>query len=331
MTAGYNVEGLRAWKQTAVGRTYYLYADGVIPICELDTNGNVVATNTFGEGGLLARHTIASFFYAFDPQGSASHRLDSNGNTLSTSIFDASGARVTNDTGGDPFAYFGGQFGYCTDVETGMQILGQRYYDTSVGRFLNRDPIGYEGGINIYNYTRNQFGNHSDPTGLDDIIEIPSSTFGYPFDHRYIHLQRPCNGFTDVGYWPSGNNIPGQHNIVITPDPDAGHGYPVVSNPANNFDVALCACILATVPGLGSGPGLTPILPLPGHGNDSNYPGHIYACGEWSRDMWNCARRRLGMAPIPSPKPGNPRGGQGGSSGSSSGSSHGSRSRRSSK
>lgn len=36
---------------------------------------------------------------------------------------------------------FGGQFGYYTDVETGLLCLTHRYYDPGTGRFINRDPI----------------------------------------------------------------------------------------------------------------------------------------------------------------------------------------------
>jgi RHS repeat-associated protein len=45
-----------------------------------------------------------------------------------------------------------GQWGNYTDPETGLLCLGQRYYDPGTGRFLNRDPIGYAGGINLYGY-----------------------------------------------------------------------------------------------------------------------------------------------------------------------------------
>jgi len=44
---------------------------------------------------------------------------------------------------------FGGQFGYYRDY-TDRTLLGHRYYDSFTGRFLNRDPIGYKGGINPY-------------------------------------------------------------------------------------------------------------------------------------------------------------------------------------
>jgi RHS repeat-associated protein len=308
MTAGYLEDGRRAWKTNSAGTTYFLYADGVIPICELDSAGNVTAVNSQWNRGLLARHTAAgTSVYAFDAQGSAANRLDQSGNELSASTFDAFGSRVTTDTSADPYGGFGGMYGYRTDFESGLEVLGERYYDCSKGRFLTRDPIGYEGGVNVYNYTANRVGVHSDPTGLDDIIELPPGTWGLPFDHRYIHLQTPCNGFTDVGYWPNGAGIPNCHIVVIVPDPRVGTGgYPVISDPTNNFDAALCACIKASVPGLGIGPGLTPMLPLPGHANDG-IPGFGgYFCSEWARDMWNCARRRLGRGPIPSPKPGRP-------------------------
>jgi len=52
LTAGYNGDGLRAWKQNASGRTYFLY-DGIVPVVELDSGGSVTATNTFGASGLV--------------------------------------------------------------------------------------------------------------------------------------------------------------------------------------------------------------------------------------------------------------------------------------
>ena len=44
MTAGYNGDGLRAWKNTASGRTYFVY-DGDSPLLELSSTGAVTAVN----------------------------------------------------------------------------------------------------------------------------------------------------------------------------------------------------------------------------------------------------------------------------------------------
>ncbi|MGQ9881033.1 MAG: hypothetical protein ACUVSV_09260 [Armatimonadota bacterium] len=69
LTAGYNGDGLRAWKQTALGRRYFLY-DGEDLVCELDTGGNVVASMVFGANGLAVYGLVS---YQFDPQGNVAH------------------------------------------------------------------------------------------------------------------------------------------------------------------------------------------------------------------------------------------------------------------
>ena len=44
-------------------------------------------------------------------------------------------------------------------------MSGHGYYDATLGRFLSRDPIGFAGGLNLYNYTTNPV-NEVDPAGL---------------------------------------------------------------------------------------------------------------------------------------------------------------------
>lgn len=50
-------------------------------------------------------------------------------------------------------------------METGLLLLGMRYYDVTVGRFINSDPA--KAGINWYNYCRNNPLMGIDPSGLD--------------------------------------------------------------------------------------------------------------------------------------------------------------------
>ncbi len=57
LTAGYRGDGLRAWKNTASGQTYFLY-DGISVVCELDAGGNVIAGSTHGAAGLLSRGSV---------------------------------------------------------------------------------------------------------------------------------------------------------------------------------------------------------------------------------------------------------------------------------
>ncbi len=163
LTAGYYGTGLRAWKDNATTRTYFLY-DGIQPVIELDSSGNLAATNSFGAHGLASRYAgSASVFYSFDSEGNLAQRSDASGTVLSNNLFSAYGSTVAGSSS-DPFGYKA-QFGYYTDSETSLQLLANRYYDPATGRFLTRDPIDYSGGMNLYAYVRNRPLVLADPDG----------------------------------------------------------------------------------------------------------------------------------------------------------------------
>ena len=54
------------------------------------------------------------------------------------------------------------------DSESGLIYYGFRYYSPSLGRFLNRDPLGELGGSNLYGFIENDPVNGWDYLGLDD-------------------------------------------------------------------------------------------------------------------------------------------------------------------
>ncbi|BBQ01384.1 hypothetical protein BSFA1_65120 (plasmid) [Burkholderia sp. SFA1] len=51
------------------------------------------------------------------------------------------------------------------DHETGLHYNRNRYYDPATGRFISKDPIGLQGGLNVYQYAPNPI-EWIDPLGL---------------------------------------------------------------------------------------------------------------------------------------------------------------------
>ena len=86
----------------------------------------------------------------YDRLGTASKQTNSSASTTATRTYDAFGM-LTGSTGTPqvPFGFVGAQ-GYQEDGDSGLKLLGHRYYDASTGRFLSRDPA--QDGRNWYAY-----------------------------------------------------------------------------------------------------------------------------------------------------------------------------------
>jgi RHS repeat-associated protein len=91
----------------------------------------------------------------------------SSGTLLLSATYDSFGKRSVYPTtyDGDIYDSFGAQWGYRVDSGTGFELLGHRFYDEANGRFINRDPISYDGGIDLYEYGGDNATNAYDPTG----------------------------------------------------------------------------------------------------------------------------------------------------------------------
>ena len=72
-------------------------------------------------------------------------------------------AAVSNEQGktGQPIRYQG-QY---EDEESGLYYNRHRYYDPQLGRYVNQDPIGLLGGVNVFSYPLNPL-SRTDPLGL---------------------------------------------------------------------------------------------------------------------------------------------------------------------
>ncbi len=107
-------------------------------------------------GSLIARKDDTNIsYYHFDQLGSTRMLTDNNGTVTDKYAYDAYGALITHDryvgSVDQPYQYVG-QLGYYThyqEPDFGLLQLGVRFYDPSLGRFTQRDPIER---LNLYYY-----------------------------------------------------------------------------------------------------------------------------------------------------------------------------------
>lgn len=111
-------------------------------------------------------NAVKDYYYLYNGHGDVVQIVDTSGVIVNYYNYDEWG-NITNQVEGtsNSFKYTGEVY----DAETGLYYLRARYYDPSMGRFLNEDT--YEGQIdnplslNLYTYVHNNPLIYSDPTG----------------------------------------------------------------------------------------------------------------------------------------------------------------------
>ncbi len=142
-------------------------------LVENDNVGHPTAYYVHGLG-LISRITPSGIrhVYHYDTIGSTVALTDDTGAITNAYAYDAFG-KVLNqqanaNAANNPFRYVG-QFGVMEEGN-GLQFMRARYYESGVGRFLNKDPIGLAGGINAFEYVNGNPFSYIDPMGLTIVV-----------------------------------------------------------------------------------------------------------------------------------------------------------------
>ena len=112
----------------------------------------------------MVRNRYATYRFIRDVQGSVRLVVDAATGAIAQRLDYDTFGNVLLDTnpGFQPFGFQSGLY----DSDTALVQFGARWYDAASGRWLSKDPILLEGGLNLYVFCGNDPVNFADPWGM---------------------------------------------------------------------------------------------------------------------------------------------------------------------
>jgi RHS repeat-associated protein len=179
-TVTYTLDGLMRRISKKVGSTvkaYWVY-EGSRLVAELNSSRAITKRFIYSSKSNVPDYAVISgtrYRIISDSIGSVRFVVKSSDGTTAQRIDYDEFGRVLSDTspGFQPFGYAGGMY----DQDTGLTLFGARNYDPSVGRWLSKDPILFNGGdTNLFGYVANDPVNLIDPSGH---FGIAGASYGF--------------------------------------------------------------------------------------------------------------------------------------------------------
>ena len=161
-TYGHDALGRRLYTVQNGVTNWHVY-DGIHVVADVDDNGAVLRSYTWGAGidNLLAmtvhgQNQTNTYYVLTDHLGTVhafadeigaiveSYRFDAWGNVLG--VFDGNGSPLSESALGNRYLFQGREYSWAT----GLYYFRARWYDPETGRWLSKDPIGINGGLNQF-------------------------------------------------------------------------------------------------------------------------------------------------------------------------------------
>jgi len=172
----------RRVKTTAGGTTVYHAYSGDECAVDLDASGTPLRSYTWGTGidNLLAMTVYTTgatntYYAVKDHLGSVQALVNSSGAIVESYTYDAWGVTTIKNAGGSVIiaSAYGNRYlfqGREYSTVTALYNFRARWYAPTIGRWLSKDPIGLEGGLNLYAFCGNDPLNYMDPFGCLEAI-----------------------------------------------------------------------------------------------------------------------------------------------------------------
>jgi RHS repeat-associated protein len=153
---------------TMTNQTYSIWCGS--ELCQERSSSFTVNKRFFGQGEQVAGN---NYYFTRDHLGSVREMTDSSGTVQARYDYDPYGRQT--QVSGTMYADFG-YAGMYYHAISGLNLTLFRAYDPNAGRWLNHDPIGERGGLNLYDYVGNNPINLEDHEGLTGSIWGSSGT-----------------------------------------------------------------------------------------------------------------------------------------------------------
>jgi RHS repeat-associated protein len=145
----------------------FLYRNQLQPAVWLNASGTVKATFVYGPHANVPEYMVqgtTTYRLITDQVGSVRLVVNTATGAVAERIdYDEFGNVLADSAPGtQPFGFAGG----LRDVDTGLTRLGARDYDPLSGRWTGKEPLGFEGSNNFFQYANGDPINFYDPSGL---------------------------------------------------------------------------------------------------------------------------------------------------------------------
>ena len=163
---------------------------------ERDSTGSTVTKRFFPKGEQISG---TNYYFTQDHLGSAREMTDTSGTVRAEYDYDPYGQKTK--LSGDAVADFGFT-GHYNHLNSGLSFALYRGYNPNTGRWLNRDPIQEQGGLNLYDYGSDSPINRTDATGLSDRDLVVIMTAAHNIiDQMTKNGERVNPHYNDVWVW----------------------------------------------------------------------------------------------------------------------------------
>ncbi len=182
----YNGAGQRIKKVTQTETRIFHYDLRGHLIAETDQTGLMLAEYIYLGDELLAmiKPGESAYYYHNDQLGTPQVLTDDSQAIAWKAVYTPFGEAVPSIQAVENPFRFPGQY---YDSETGLHYNYFRYYNPQTGRYITPDPIGLEGGINLFAYVAGNPLRWMDPRGLD----LPEGLFPEVDAYKYSFSDMP--------------------------------------------------------------------------------------------------------------------------------------------